>query len=268
MTGLAIVFVTGTGLGLAFPISQVVLLSLSAGGLVLAFLARRTSSLPIFATVLSIGWANATPNTGESERSIPALIKLPAGAGLTGLITDEPVCTATRNGKSTWKFPLAAEQARAGWTNGWQDVTGTVRVRLFTGPGDRIPSYGERWSFSGYLAQPIFKQGWFKGKPGGLFFSGAGRKARRLAAGEGNALIGQCLRGRAWTGKLLSVGITDRPEQTCILNSILLGYYSKIPRDLYQAFANTGTLHVFAISGSHVVILGGAIIFILAACGL
>jgi len=54
----------------------------------------------------------------------------------------------------------------------------------------------------------------------------------------------------------------------CILNSILLGYYSQIPRDLYQAFANTGTLHVFAISGSHVVILGGAIIFILAACGL
>ena len=81
-------------------------------------------------------------------------------------------------------------------------------------------------------------------------------------------MIKRCLQGRIWAGRLLSHGIADRPEQMCILNSILLGYYSQIPRDLYQAFANTGTLHVFAISGSHVVILGGAIIFILAACGL
>ena len=141
-------------------------------------------------------------------------------------------------------------------------------MRLLAEPGALIPAYGERWTFSGYLNQAVYKQGLFAGKPGGLFFSGSARKAKRLDKDQGNALIRWCLQGRQRAGRLLSHGITDRPEQVCILNSILLGYYSQIPRNLYQAFANTGTLHVFAISGSHVLILLGAIIFVLAACGL
>ncbi len=185
-----------------------------------------------------------------------------------GIIRDEPVCTLTKTGKSSWKFPIEVEQIRVGWTNDWQAVTGKVRMRLFAETNDRIPAYGERWTFPGYLNQAIYKQGLFAGKPGGLFFTGSARKASALANDQGSKLIKMCLEGRTWAGSLLSHGITDRPEQMCILNSILLGYYSQIPKNLHQAFANTGTLHVFAISGSHVLILLGAIIFILAACGL
>lgn len=236
--------------------------------LALALIPKLPSTPLILAAVLSTGWANSAANLTGSEPYIPAIIKLPIGANLTGIVTDEPVCTTTKNGKLSWKFPISAEQVRVGWTNDWQDVTGKVRIRLFAEIGDRIPAYGERWSFSGYLNQAVFKQGVFTGKPGGLFFSGSAQKAKPLSYEEGNTLIKKCLQSRAWTGTLLAYGITDRPEQVCILNSILLGYYSQIPHALYQAFANTGTLHVFAISGSHVVILGGAIIFILAACGL
>lgn len=163
---------------------------------------------------------------------------------------------------------MRIEQARQGWTNDWLAASGTVRLRLFAEEGDRIPSYGERWHFTGYLAQSVFRQGRSAGKPGALFFTASARKAYCRAEDAGNPLVATCLAGRSWAGRLLAHGIEDRPEQVKILNSILLGYYSQIPRDLYQAFAKTGTLHVFAISGSHVVILGGAIIFMLAALGL
>lgn len=253
---------------MAFPFSQVTLLLTASACLLLAWIPKLPATRLILSAVLSIGWANASANITGSLPSIPALIKLPAGASLTGIVSDEPVCTTTLSGKSTWKFPVMAEQVRTGWSNNWQAVTGKVRIRLFAKTATHIPAYGERWTFSGYLNQAVYKQGLFAGKPGGLFFSGSASKAKPLDREQGNAVIKRCLQGRIWAGRLLSHGIADRPEQMCILNSILLGYYSQIPRDLYQAFANTGTLHVFAISGSHVVILGGAIIFILAACGL
>ncbi len=255
-------------MGLAFPCAQLTLLITATICLLLAWI-RKLPPLPfILVSVLCIGWANAASNITESEPSIPAIITLPSGVSLTGIVADEPVCTTTKNGKLSWKFPITVERIRTGWTNDWQKVTGKVRIRLSAESGDRLPAYGERWTFSGYLNQATFKQGLFAGKPGGLFFSGSTKKCWRLASDQGSAFIKKCLEGRVWAGHLLSYGITDKPEQVCILNSILLGYYSQIPRDLYQAFANTGTLHVFAISGSHVVILGGAIIFMLAACGL
>ncbi len=272
MTGLALAVVTGTGLGLGAPQPPAMLLLGSAGLLALAILclilprAGSLSTLFLLATTLTLAWANATPT--DAGQKIPELIRLPGGANIIGIINDEPVCVSQRGEKATWKFPVEVETIRASWSNDWQETRGKVRVRLFATTTDRIPSYGERWSFRGYLAQSIYKQGRAKGKPGGLFFSGTARKARFQAGNKGNPLVEKCLEGRSWAGRILSEGITDRPAQNCILSSILLGYYSQLPRDLYQAFANTGTLHVFAISGSHVVIFAAAVIFILAACGL
>ncbi|MEI6788485.1 MAG: ComEC/Rec2 family competence protein [bacterium] len=279
LAGLAIAFITGTGLGLTASIPPLPLLLYSGISLTLAVASTlqtrwqgifftTLTHVCLLATVLGLGWANAAPDPDARNHAIPALITLPTGASLTGIITDEPVCVSRKNEKATWKFPMAVEQVRAGWSNEWQQAGGTVRFRLFATASDRIPSYGERWSFRGYLAQVTYKQGLFAGKPGALFFSGKANKGRFSGYEEGNPLVAKCLKGRAWAAKLLERGITDCPQQLIILNSILLGYYSQIPRDLYQAFANTGTLHVFAISGSHVVIFAGAVIFILAAAGL
>lgn len=268
MTGIAFFFVIGTGVGLGVPTPPLFLLPAAAAFLLLAWLPRAPASQLILAAVCVVGWTNASINLSGSQPGIPTAIQLPAGTSLTGVVTDEPVCITTRNGKSTWKFPITAEHIRSGFTNDGQHVSGKVHIRLFAEPGTRIPVYGERWTFSGYLNQAVYKQGLFAGKPGGLFFSGSARKARRLDKDQGNTLIRWCLQGRQGAGRLLSHGITDRPEQVCILNSILLGYYSQIPRNLYQAFANTGTLHVFAISGSHVIIYLGVVITMLAACGL
>ena len=263
LTGLAIFFIAGTGLGLTVPVSAAALLTASGTCLATAILLHGSERTPLrlivtimlLLCVLGLGWINAQPGATAQERGIPALVRLPTGAGMIGIITDEPVCESKRNGKSTWKFPIEAEQVRASWSNEWLTASGTVRARLFATDTDRIPSYGERWRFSGYVAQTVFKQGRSKGKPGGVFITGSARKARWLNDDNGNTLVARCLQWRNWAGRYLSQGITDHPDQVRILNSILLGYYSQIPRDLYQAFANTGTLHVFAISGSQMLII-------------
>jgi hypothetical protein len=263
LAGLAIAFMTGTGLGLSIPAAPSTLLILSGASLVLAVLGIfmfRETSLPgsmatdacLLAAVLGLGWANAAQDPDAADQAIPSLIALPSGASLTGIITDEPVCVTRRGEKATWKFPMSVEKVRASWSNDWHQSSGKVRIRLFATPTDRIPSYGERWSFRGYLAQAIYKQGRLAGKPGSLYFSGKAAKGKLYDKDQGSPLIATCLQGRTWAGRILAQGLEDRPEQLLILNSILLGYYSQIPRDLYQAFANTGTLHVFAISGSHV----------------
>jgi len=266
LAGLALAFITGTGLGLTASTAPLPLLFISGLFLTLALagtfqthwqgtLCTATTQTCLLAAILGLGWANAAPDPGAGDHTIPTLITLPTGASLTGMISDEPVCVSKRGEKATWKFPMVVEQVRAGWSNDWQQATGTVRIRLYADPQDRIPTYGEHWSFRGYLAQATFKKGLFAGKPGSLFFSGKASKGRFIDHNGGNPLVATCLQGRTWAGRYLEQGLGDRPEQLLILNSILLGYYSQIPRDLYQAFANTGTLHVFAISGSHIPII-------------
>lgn len=271
LVGLALAFLAGTGVGLVHPAPLIGLLPVAAALLIasvcLTHLLPSAATGCLVVTLAIIGWANASPPGANPPTSLSEAIALPCGALVRGRITDEPVCVATRGSKTTWKLPLAVTRVRSGSAKGWQSGTGQVRVRLYALPGERIPAYGEEWIFAGYLAQATYKHGYLAGKAGTLFLVGSAAKARLAGTGGGNSLVATCLEWRGWACKLLAEGLEDRPDQQRILNSILLGYYSQIPRELYQAFARTGTLHVFAISGSHVVIFGGAVIFILASCG-
>jgi ComEC/Rec2-related protein len=278
LIGLALLFVAGVYLGLVHRVSPPILLLPAALLLILAGALHKLkhpaasllSTLLIQLTVLDLGWAHTALNQPLSPAiAIQANEALAdAKAGLIGMVADAPVCTEQSGKRSTWSFPLHVARFRDNPTVAWRDVSGTVRVRLFVWPNAQVPAYGERWSFEGHIEQTVFKQGRLTGKPAGIYLTASGRQACFLSAPGGNALTRQCLAARTWAAALLKRGIDDFPEQVTILNSLLLGYYSRIPRDLYQAFAATGTLHVFAISGSHVVIVCGVIIVALAACGL
>ncbi len=70
---------------------------------------------------------------------------------------------------------------------------------------------------------------------------------------------------RAAGSDLLGLGVEDFPLSVSITRALLLGYRSGVPSDVRSLFAETGTLHVFAISGLHVGIVAGIIIFLLRA---
>ncbi len=119
----------------------------------------------------------------------------------------------------------------------------------------RLPEYGEKWRIFGrQLGGAGFHQ---------RYFSANVKKSEFISSGHGNWLVRKCYRGRRKAAHLLSVGIEDQPVAVSILHSILLGYRASFRPELRELFCNTGTLHIFAISGLHVSIIGMLIILVL-----
>jgi competence protein ComEC len=77
---------------------------------------------------------------------------------------------------------------------------------------------------------------------------------------------GQYLRGKA--ADILSKGIEPHPAELGVYKALLVGYRKAIPSEVYERFRQTGTLHIFAISGLHVGIVGLLIIIVLKTIGI
>jgi competence protein ComEC len=61
----------------------------------------------------------------------------------------------------------------------------------------------------------------------------------------------------------LAVGVEDRRLSVGLERAILLGEKSGIPHDVKQMFVQAGTIHIFAISGLHVMVVASVIMLIL-----
>jgi competence protein ComEC len=66
---------------------------------------------------------------------------------------------------------------------------------------------------------------------------------------------------RRWIAEALSRGIEDRTEDKAVLLAMALGASDAAGEDIEDAFRNSGTLHIFAVSGLHVVMLAVVLAF-------
>lgn len=66
------------------------------------------------------------------------------------------------------------------------------------------------------------------------------------------ALISIANRSRKWMEETLRLGISDDPVVCDFLAGMVLGVTASIPDTLQQEFRNTGTYHLFSVSGLHV----------------
>ncbi len=282
VVGLAIAFVIGTGWGLWHPppvgllLAAAVLLTLF-GGLAM----RRQAPFPaapgtgfdtagsvaLLAAVALAGWLNAGLRGPDPDRPLPDLAPGQAmNVELIGVVDDTPVCVSNRFGKLQWSFPIAIESWRpsAGRAQNWRASGGTIAARLSVTDATILSySYGERRHWFGNLRAVPPRLA--NGGQTRLYLTIFPRHEAALAGGAGNPLVAACLRVRAYAQRELARGIEDFPETRAILDSLLLGYRSVMPNDLYQEFARTGTLHIFASSGSHVVELAAVLVFALSA---
>lgn len=64
---------------------------------------------------------------------------------------------------------------------------------------------------------------------------------------------------RQWIMRALSLGIEDRPQDTAVLLAMALGASDAAGDDIEDAFRDSGTLHIFAVSGLHVVMLAAVL---------
>lgn len=167
---------------------------------------------------------------------------------LTGVIAAPP-----DRRDSNMRLRVRAQQIRPDGAGGFQPVDGFVLVQVAAGKdwryGDRIklegklttPAEHEDFSYKQYLA--------VRGVHSTLYFP----YSRLLERGQGKPLLSAiyALRQRAYA---VIERLYPQPEAG-LLAGILLGIESDIPADLDQAFRDTGTTHIIAISGFNIAIL-------------
>jgi len=135
-----------------------------------------------------------------------------------------------------------------------------IRIILYGRDKLNIPLYGERWKISGRIFVDKRKGSFSDGR--NVCVKASAFDARFISDSNGWWLARRCYAARRAASALLTVGISDYPNTTDILQSLVLGY-RRLSYEMRQLFVFTGTLHIFAISGSHVVVFGGIIVVVL-----
>jgi competence protein ComEC len=86
----------------------------------------------------------------------------------------------------------------------------------------------------------------------------------RVESGWRESLFGRLAALRGWGGRVLQRHL---PDESGIAAALLLGDTTALERDEWDAFVRTGVIHVLAISGQHLVILGWFVWTVLRVCG-
>lgn len=70
------------------------------------------------------------------------------------------------------------------------------------------------------------------------------------------AFLEQAERCRQWISQRLTQDLEDDPQTAAVIRAMALGVSAEADDEIEDAFRNSGTLHVFAVSGLHVGLLG------------
>ena len=140
-----------------------------------------------------------------------------------------------------------------------------VKVVLPVERRDDVPVAGERWRCSGWLS--LKKDAPSRYSPHTLWVVDSSHACRMSAAerisphrayrAASDRIAGSAGKGLGWNGELASIA-----------KAILLGRRADVPRSKRSAFAAAGTVHVFAISGLHVMLIAALIEALLSRAGL
>ena len=266
--GLAIAFCCGIALGLEFPAAVEALLL--AGGLcaATALVWRRHAGADFLlaAGLLCAGWVHASLYAhSPCAREVAALLGRPAEyVSVIGEVRDAPTLRVDeRTHENVWTFPLRIEGLRR--IEAWQRAAGEVDCQ-FRLPADRAPPrFGERWLLPGLLG-PHTR--WRAGSmvPAGYRLAADEAGSRRLDA-AGRSIYAGCLWMRSQCAVLLGRGLEGAAPEAGLLRAMMLGTREDMDEALYRDFSVTGTMHIIAVSGTHVAIMGLLLLVVLRACG-
>ncbi|TAN38405.1 MAG: ComEC/Rec2 family competence protein [Verrucomicrobia bacterium] len=269
VAGLALAFCLGIGLGLEIPGTPLIVLATGGAFALLALLWRQRgiADFLLAASLACAGWAQATLVAhNPSAREITALLARPAEyVAVLGEIRDAPTGQRDdRTGEMIWTFPVRLEGLRR--ITHWQRAAGEIEGRIRVAGSVTPPQFGERWLLTGLLGP---YQRWRAGgeTPAGYRLAADFVASRRLAEAHAS-LYGLCLETRAACADLLGRGLEKFPEQTGLLRAMMLGTREDIGDALFRDFSVTGTLHIIAVSGTHVAVIALLLLAILRTAGL
>ncbi|MBN1220373.1 MAG: DNA internalization-related competence protein ComEC/Rec2 [Anaerolineae bacterium] len=167
---------------------------------------------------------------------------------ITGVVIDEPDVR-----DYYLNLRLQAETIEQGEVI--QPVEGLVLVRA---PRHPEYFYGDRLTVTGKMeTPPVFKDFSYKDYLARFGIHSMIRRPyiERLESNQGNPIWTILLTFKARASQTIN-RILSEPYAS-LLNGILLGIETGIPRDLYEQFNRTGTSHVIVISGSNIAVVAG-----------
>lgn len=257
---LASSWVTGVYLStlVRFP-WQTALLFLAASGLLGLLLRGRGTTLVPAVAVALLALGAFRGDWPHEPRELPPI---QAYNGWMGLQMEGLIATDPQPSGSGWRFVLDIERVKP--SDGWVPSHGEAQVFAVPSPeltsarGDRPFRYGDRVSLTGDLqAPPVFQDFDYREylASQGVFSTVVRPSVVLLGEGEGNPMN----RGLSDARHRLALGLSRAlPEpQSALAQALLLGRRSAMTPELTQAFRDTGTSHLLAISGLHIGVLLG-----------
>ncbi len=155
-----------------------------------------------------------------------------------------------RNGVRWTSFPASADAVK-------------VLVVFPRAADDPCPLRGETWECAGWLERMKVddisrrRRLWVKGK---------GTFARRIESPRGE-FAARLAELRSALSRRMGIGLDDSDPAVALNRAILLGEKSRLSKADRGAFAAAGTIHVFAISGLHVMLVAQTLFLVLALFG-
>lgn len=258
MVGLAFPVIAGTAVGICAPISP--MWFWGAGTLLLLplgmWMRRGWVILPLMWVAFLLMAAHARQSTGSySATSLPAMLARPMEyIEFVVVALEDASPRPTQPGQPD----DAVFHARVEGLNRdgeWHRVDDPIRVVLRGAvPSKRQPRYGERWRLRGLVRTAVLRRAGLFTLPENQAVIDSDR-AVFIDGDRGNPLLAWCMKQRRVCHEILGRGLEDFPEQRGLVQSLMLGYREDLPVALRKDFSATGTVHIFAISGSHLLIM-------------
>lgn len=202
-----------------------------------------------------------------------ALNAEPRNGTVTGVLLDEPQ-EILRGTKPTgqWRARLRAESWQLG--DRTVEITQPLIVRW---AAQDTPRYGDRWTIEGTFSAPATARNpgefdaaaWYARQ--GIFLELRTRDraaARPIGENAGSPIQSAALASHAWIMRTLGLGLGNDPDVRAVIAGITLGAREDEAEIFLPAFRQTGTLHLFAVSGLHVGMFGLLLWLVLRPLGL
>ena len=259
-------------------------LTVAVAALVGWFLTRRTSPQTAFGWLLVCCAAVAAAHLHSHRHSIRNddisnfAKEMPVAVRIRGVLAEEPerfrpprpdpLLTVQREATSSGVLEVSAVDG----VSGWQSASGRVRLAV-EGRLDDVHC-GDAVEVTGRLSRPVGPH-----NPGErdyrsplldrqitavLSVKRSVDPVVRLESGWRESLFGRLAMLRGWGGRVLQRSL---PDESGIAAALLLGDSTALEREEWDAFVRTGVIHVLAISGQHLVILGWFLWVLLRVCG-
>lgn len=193
---------------------------------------------------------------------------LPSEVG--GVVWSEPDAFTSRRGEPMATFLLKVRTLHLHGQNASAPVLCAIRW-VGTAPvyGDVVRLHGEAWKLESPRNPGEFDTATWQHRRGIALEIRAWSKAdcAIIGHGEGSRFEHFAIAARAWV-KVRMEADMNAPEESALIESMVLGMQGETPLEMKSVFQKTGTLHLFAVSGLNVAMLALIVWYLLKPMGL